>query len=142
MTDQIGNFPFWQIQFDETGALVDPPSVKTALQELQAIAPDNLFMFSHGWNNSPPVARGLYNSFFGNLSDVFSRISGGQLPGLGAAKIATVGLYWPSMRWIDETLPTDGVAATAAASIGPGAPAAAAAAASSSDQVLATQERL
>ena len=79
------------------------------------------------------MARERYQDFFGAMSDVVGQIDNGDFPGRRSAKIGTVGIYWPSMRWIDESLPAadgGGPAAVAAATPPASSP-------SASDQVLA-----
>jgi subtilisin family serine protease len=113
------------VQFDETGQLVDPPAVDTVLQALRSEALTHLFIFSHGWNNSPADARSLYDRFFGAMSALLPDRQAGVNSG-------TLGIYWPSMRWIDEELPSadEGGPAAVSTALSPSA-------SSASAQVLA-----
>jgi hypothetical protein len=112
MSVQQAGFPHWEAQFDEHGAAVDSTAIDTLVNEASAGSSD-LFIFSHGWNNDQATARSLYERFFGQMRQVLgSRTT--------TAKIGTVGVIWPSMRWADEDQPgrTGG-----AASLASGAPA-------------------
>ena len=116
MTDSIAGLPFWEIRFDADG---DPDAGRrdALLAEVPARGVTDLFVFSHGWNNDPDVARRLYNGFFGLLA--------GQLADASAARPITAGLagvVWPSRRWSDEPIPDFTPAPAAAAA--PGAAAA------------------
>ena len=109
MTDSIAGLPFWEITFDADG---DPDDGRRSalLAEVPARGITDLFVFSHGWNNDPRVARRLYDGFFGQLA--------GQLGDLSATRPVTVGLagvVWPSRRWSDEPIPDFTPAPAAAA---------------------------
>src|SRR6516225_12241336 len=105
MITQVAGFPYWEAQFDGTAALMEPSAVDAFLQELWAQQLTDLFVFSHGWNNDLPTARSLYRRFFEQIRDVLDRVnrSAPQRP----ATIGIVGVIWPSMRWIDEELPSE-----------------------------------
>jgi hypothetical protein len=116
MPEQQAGFPHWEARFDDKGAAVDPAALGALVDEAAAGLTD-LFIFSHGWNNDLATARDLYQRFFAQLQQVLA-----SRPA-SAAKIGTVGLFWPSMRWADEApapARTGG-----AASLGSGAAAAA-----------------
>ena len=81
------------------------------LAEVPGRGVTDLFVFAHGWNNDPAVARRLYNGFFGLLA--------GQLSDASATRPITAGLagvVWPSQRWSDEPIPDFAPAPVAAAS--------------------------
>ena len=110
MTDSIAGLPFWEIRFDAHG---DPDVARrdALLAEVPGRGVTDLFVFSHGWNNDPAVARRLYNGFFGLLA--------GQLSDASATRPITAGLagvVWPSRRWSDEPIPDFAPAPVAAAS--------------------------
>jgi choline dehydrogenase len=116
---QVSGFPFWEVTFDEGGGLVDNGAVDQLLSQLPGQGVTDLFIFSHGWNNSPPVARALYQNYFAQLRTIFDQL-GNPLPRRREANIGGVGVIWPSMRWIDEDPPAGG---EGAASLGfPAAP--------------------
>ncbi len=89
-------FPHWEAQFDEQGRAVISAALDALVAEVAAEAVTDLFIFSHGWNNDLATARDLYQRFFAQLQQVLA-----SRPA-SAAKIGTVGLFWPSMRWADE----------------------------------------
>jgi hypothetical protein len=92
MTDSIAGLPFWEIRFDADGD-PDVAGRDALLAEVPASGVTDLFVFSHGWNNDPAVARRLYNGFFGLLA--------GQLGDASATRPITAGLagvVWPSRR--------------------------------------------
>jgi hypothetical protein len=114
MAVQQAGFPHWEAEFDEDGVAVDAAAIDALVDEASAGVTD-LFLFSHGWNNDHAMARDLYQRFFTQMQAVLA-----ARPAT-AAKIGTVGIFWPSMRWADETPPGR---AGGAASLGAGAPAA------------------
>jgi hypothetical protein len=107
MTDQIAGFPYWQFQFGEDGKPVTVPDEASLAEELQAAQVTDLFMFSHGWNNSQQAARDLYGRFFDQVAPL---ASGGLRPN---ATIGVAGVIWPSMLWADEPPPGSGAPALA-----------------------------
>lgn len=107
MADELAGFPYWEFHYDERGAPVgsrpgdgatDPDGFVTELPRKDL---SDLFVFAHGWNNREAMARHLYSRFFEQLRVV--------LEGTGAsANIGVAGIFWPSMRWPDESVPTEG----------------------------------
>jgi hypothetical protein len=98
MAGDIAGRPHWEIGFDEQGR-PDQGEVDALLAELPGQDLTDLFVFSHGWNNSRSQARRLYERYFA------------QVPGLLAqagspARVGTLGVVWPSKRWADEPDPT------------------------------------
>ena len=112
MAADIAGLPFGEIHFDENGGFLDSEAVESFLQGLPALGLTDLFIFSHGWNNSQPMAQLLYERFFTQLSQVASTLGTPGQPRLRDAKIGAIGLYWPAMRWADEDSPTPAVAAS------------------------------
>src|SRR4051795_9353751 len=107
MTDDIAGLPFWQITFDAEG---DPDGAgrEALLTETAARHITDLFVFSHGGNNEPRIARLLYDGFFGLLA--------GQLPPGRRGDVGLAGVFWLSRRWSDEPIPDFTPAAPMAAS--------------------------
>lgn len=98
MTEMLHGLPYWELRFDAHG---DPDGDQrdALLSELPAAGVTDLFVFSHGWNNSPDTARRFYDRFFGLLAeDAAAR-------GDRSARIGLAGVIWPSMRWADESIP-------------------------------------
>ena len=95
MADDLQGYPFWKVRFDEEGS-----PVGREYDELVAEVPlagiTDLFVFSHGWNNDERTAAELYTGFFGQLVEVAN--DEGVTAGIGFA-----GVFWPSMRWPDES---------------------------------------
>jgi hypothetical protein len=100
MPDQVAGFPYWEVRFDEHGQLVEPAAAHALLADLPAQAPTDLFVFSHGWNSDRQLARDLYARYFAQMRAVLE-----GWPAHRPAKIGTVGVLWPSMRWADEVVP-------------------------------------
>src|SRR5262245_53863723 len=99
MTESIGTLPFWQLTFDAEGDS-DPAAIKTFIDEIGSEGVTDLFVFSHGWNNSQPTARKLYKAWFGTLADQLADANTTR-----PVKVGLVGVFWPSQRWSDEPIP-------------------------------------
>ncbi|MEV0093062.1 serine-threonine protein kinase [Streptomyces sp. NPDC050738] len=91
MTD-AGVEPYREITFDADGD-VDPRE-RDRLAELDVT---DLVMFTHGWNNSRPVATALYEHFFAPIP--------GLLSGARSVRIGFAGVIWPSMAFADQPIP-------------------------------------
>lgn len=116
MTDSIAGLPFWEVRFDAGG---DPDSkADEIVKDIQSHGITDLFAFSHGWNNSPEVARRLYDGWFGQLAPQLSQARSDR-----PVKVGLVGIFWPSLLWSDEPIPD--FKPVAAADSGGGAAAAA-----------------
>lgn len=103
MSEGLSGFDFWSLRFDAKGGML--AGGDELLAELPAAGATDLFVISHGWNNSPEKALRLYERFLGTLRPMLGD------PGA----VAAAGLIWPAMRWIDEpdpeAPPSDGGAA-------------------------------
>ena len=97
MTEKIGSLTLLEIEFDESGD-VDQQGESAVRRELDAAAPTDLIVFSHGWNNSTEVARRLYKAFFGHLAPLVTSHAPDR-------RVVLLGVYWPSQRWSDEPIP-------------------------------------
>jgi hypothetical protein len=108
---QMHGLPYWELRFDANG---DPDGDQRSalLAQLPASGVTDLFVFSHGWNNRPDVARRLYDRFYGLLADAATQHAGPD------ASLGLVGLIWPSMRWPDESIPDFAPAAAGLADMG------------------------
>jgi hypothetical protein len=109
--ENLGGFPFWQLNFDENGSRTGQ-GANALVNELPAQGLTDLFIFSHGWNDSPADARNLYQRFFEQMSEVErAPVFHAKRP----ARIGTAGVIWPSMLWADESGGSfDGTASLAA----------------------------
>jgi hypothetical protein len=84
--NDIAGIPYTEAQFNKDGNLENqnqinlPPGVT------------DLFVMSHGWNNDPDTARGLYRQFFGEMAKLF----GAQVPAEKAKGVGLAGIESPS----------------------------------------------
>lgn len=97
--NDIAGIPYFEAQFDKDGQLKGSPV------RLPAGTTD-LFVISHGWNNDETEARTLYRNFFESFAAVRRPVD------LPAAKLAIVGVIWPSKKF-DERLAISGSAPAA-----------------------------
>ena len=81
---------YFEVSFDADGHLSDDGGLPAAVN---AGGVQDVFFFSHGWNNSAGSARGMYEDMFGGLA------------GLLGDKLATsvaVGIFWPSLLFPED----------------------------------------
>ena len=98
-----------ELEFDAAGRLTDA-SAEDRLSAATRAGRTELFLFAHGWNNTPDDARKRFERFFETVRDA--------LPKPTRAKVATVGVIWPSIRWPDETDPSESPGGSASLSAG------------------------
>lgn len=102
MNNTIANFPFFKAGFDEKGAMKgSAPALPTDTTDV--------YVISHGWNNSDQEATDLYTELFTNLSKVAPPSV------LASRKVAIVGVYWPSKKF-DEMVAVANVSSSAGGS--------------------------
>lgn len=82
------------IRFDEQGE-VDPEAEQRLVDYLTENRPQDVVLFSHGWNNDERAATALYGRWFDLLNE---QLGDGR-------KVAFVGIRWPSQLWRDEPIP-------------------------------------
>lgn len=107
MPQQIAGLDYYEVQFGADGTLVGDGGLGAAL-----VGKKDIFVLTHGWNNSVDSARSLYNGMFTQLAPMIAdRLQSS----------VAVGVLWPSLLFPedDPTAP----AAAAAAPAGAGAPA-------------------
>ncbi|MFF0435982.1 serine-threonine protein kinase [Streptomyces sp. NPDC004327] len=85
--------PYREIVFDKDGD--GPAGQAAALAALARQGCTDLVLFTHGWNNTPSMATGLFDAFFAP----FPRVAG------PAARLGYAGLVWPSIMFSDERVP-------------------------------------
>ncbi|WP_370411338.1 serine-threonine protein kinase [Streptomyces fradiae] len=85
--------PYREVVLDKDGD--GPAGQAGALAGLARAGCTDLVLFTHGWNNSPSVATGLFDRFF----EPFPALSG---PG---RRLGYAGLVWPSIMFSDERVP-------------------------------------
>ena len=96
---RLHGFPYWQVEFNEDGAVVDGRRATTPARGRATLT--DLFVISHGWNNDvDDRARPLYRRLPEQRCHRW-RGRGNR----GANYRHGVGVIWPSMRWADETPP-------------------------------------
>jgi hypothetical protein len=84
---ELAGIPYVEAEFDKNGNPVgQPPSLPQGVNEV--------FVFSHGWNNDHDEARRLYHDFFVS----YDAVSGGTPAG---RERCIVGILWPSKRLDD-----------------------------------------
>jgi hypothetical protein len=111
MIDSIAGFPFWEVGFDADGARTADGD-RQMISELRSQNVTDLFVFAHGWNNDHTTARTLYDGIFREARKL---VDGGLVEKSGSVKIATAGIFWPSIVWADELPQSQGGAARLAA---------------------------
>jgi pimeloyl-ACP methyl ester carboxylesterase len=105
----ICELPYYEIEIDKAGRLVDPLSI-SRIQDLlqrQGQATRHLFVIAHGWNSNIPAARGLYEYFFTQFSKTLKAYAA---PGVSARQCAVLGILWPSEKFTDAALIPGGAA--------------------------------
>lgn len=84
--DTIAKIPYMLVHFDKSGAAQNP-----------VVLPDgtkDLFVVSHGWNNSQEDAEKLYRELFTHFADVAPE-------SVRNRKLAILGIIWPSKKFTD-----------------------------------------
>jgi hypothetical protein len=82
----IGNIPYVLVHFDKNGKALDPLVLPEGTTDL--------FVVSHGWNNSQEEAEKLYKELFTNFAAVAPA-------NLLSRKLAIIGIIWPSKKFTD-----------------------------------------
>jgi len=100
MVAQVSGLAFWEIGFDEQAKFLDRKAIDAMVAELPGQALTDLIILSHGWNNDRRYARGLYERLLGEIRGVLDAVALRK-----GAKLGAAGVYWPSMRWADESAP-------------------------------------
>jgi len=104
------------VAFDEDGAMIDPIGFESLLPPRDT-PPSDVFILSHGWNNSPAEAAASYERIVGHVRDV----SGTSRP--AGYQQLLLGIRWPSKAWIPEDGSQEAAVAENALEAGPGSPA-------------------
>jgi hypothetical protein len=105
------NYPAIELYFDQNGAPVDA-SIAAELHAFvttgAAANATDLFVFSHGWNNTDDEAyTELYEPFFTNLQ---SLVAANTVPFAGRVP-AVAAVYWPSKAFVFGAPPAQGQSA-------------------------------
>ncbi|MFD0568534.1 hypothetical protein ACFQ0T_03605 [Kitasatospora gansuensis] len=115
MADPIAGLPYWEVRFDQDGHLLDDGGLVAGLP---GTGVHELFVFSHGWNNSDTGARNLYHYTFDELSHQID-----QFAPAWQGKVGVVGVFWPSLLFPEDapdTPSTPSTPAELAAALAPG----------------------
>ena len=97
--------PVHHVAFDEFGQFVDRPGFDALLAEA-ADAPTDVFLLSHGWNNSSADASQLYAGLLGQMTTVADAVPDLRPPGYLPL---AVGVIWPSKAWDEEADSNEGL---------------------------------
>ena len=84
--DTIASIPYVLAHFDKSGALQTPLVLPEGTKEL--------FVVSHGWNNSQEAAEQLYRELFTHFAEVAP-------DSVRNRKLAILGIIWPSKKFTD-----------------------------------------
>ncbi|HMH90080.1 MAG TPA: hypothetical protein VK586_03240 [Streptosporangiaceae bacterium] len=98
----IAGLPYYELTFAADGTLTSGGGLPAAVA---AGGITNLFVFSHGWNDSVQTARGLYRAMFKMLAGMLG-------PDRPAA--AVVGVIWPSLLFPEDDPSGPGTPSTGA----------------------------
>ena len=101
--------PLWVVRFDERGVCVDPRARRSLVTEVAGGGYTDVFVFSHGWNNTFERATDRYERFLAGYH-LLAQTHGLAHP--SPYKPLLVGIYWPS---IDLILPWERAPQIAAA---------------------------
>jgi hypothetical protein len=104
---KISDFPYFEVQFTQDGAIHDPKEAKGAVDGVAGAKITDLFVFSHGWNNDMDEARQLYRDFFASLRAV---MTGKKAAALAGKTFAILAVLWPSKKFADSDLIASGAA--------------------------------
>lgn len=112
----IDGLPYWEVTFDKQGALIGDTGLREAVA---GGGLTDLFVMSHGWNNSVAGARDLYQAMFTLLSGQLTRFGPDRRDRAGV-----VGVLWPSLLFPDDAPggPAAPTGAQVAAAIAPAFP--------------------
>ena len=94
--------PFYVIPFDKDGTCVGPRTRDRLVDDAKAAS--DIFLFSHGWNNTWPTALNRYNDFISQYLAVRAHIAD---PPRAGYRPTLAGVFWPSAVLVgaDEQAP-------------------------------------
>src|SRR5262245_17294081 len=102
--NDIAGIPYREAEFDKNGKLQHPVTLPPGVTDL--------FVVSHGWNNTADDARALYRELFTNFVGV---AAAGDLAG---RSFAIVGIIWPSKKFDELVAVAETQSAEGSASLG------------------------
>jgi hypothetical protein len=83
----IAGIPFLEANFDKDGNLQNAVDLPAGITDV--------FIMSHGWNNTKQDAENLYDLFFKNFADLKKNFD------FTGRQLAIVGVFWPSKKFDD-----------------------------------------
>jgi hypothetical protein len=86
--------PLWIVPFDDTGACTGPKTRAEVLGELAEGAYTDVFLFSHGWNNTYEQAKEKYSRFITGYHEL---VTSQNLAHPSPYRPLMVGVLWPSI---------------------------------------------
>src|SRR6516165_2202227 len=89
----IAGIPFFEANFDKDGNLLNAVDLPTGTTDV--------FIMSHGWNNTKKDAENLYGAFFKNFADLKRNFD------FTGRQLAIVGVFWPSKKLAFEIGPNN-----------------------------------
>lgn len=111
---ELGDVPFFVIEFDERGDCTSPMALERLLKETRRT---DIFLFSHGWNNDWRAATDRYERFVSRFIEV--RQASWNPPDR-AFRPVCVGVFWPSAALVAPWEQAPVIAAAAAVAGLPG----------------------
>jgi hypothetical protein len=107
------------IPFDENGFMTDRPGFERSINQPGLQPPTDIFIMSHGWNNSPSEALASYRRMI-ELVNTVANIDGSRPEGY---RPMLLGVRWPSKAWVDEAANEATISGLQPLESGPGSPA-------------------
>ena len=106
--EELHGFPYFRVEFNKLGEIVDPEQVKALTDFLRKGETTDLFVISHGWNNDMEEAhRDLYTPFFQPVRHLLDQ---GAVAGLEARRFAVMAVFWPSHKFAEKEFIPGGAA--------------------------------
>jgi len=113
---EIAGLPFWELRYNADGK-PEPAEEAALFNGVSADGITDLLIFAHGWQNDQAAAFRLYSRFFGVLAGQFRNAltAAPTTPGDPPTRIGLAGVFWPALRWSDESVPEFAAPAAGAA---------------------------
>lgn len=92
--ETVKGFPVLTLEYGKSGKAKDNAHAQKVKDFVANQNLDELFVVSHGWNNSASEARDLYRKLLGRIKDNMS-----TEPQLAARKMGVLAVIWPSKRF-------------------------------------------
>jgi hypothetical protein len=92
-----GEANLYLLRYSKTGALQSPQTFAQLQAEIKAEAITDVFLFSHGWNNTFDEATARYDSF---ITGYAAQREQYQLPAPSPYRPLLVGVIWPSTSFV------------------------------------------